>query len=190
MIPGTLTFEASDFQATVVPAAWTKYVSVGDSSITVTGDMTAYRDLHLWVGDDRMVVSLHFGELLDELHRLGVGTRISEFGLAAMLTNGLIPMQHSLFEDIAVLSNGDVARIDLGPDGRFRVTWDFDYPWIESKSRGDEVADPDRMLDMLTESTERQLDEYGGSGFLMLSGGKDSPAIALALATAGRTDVP
>ncbi len=181
-----LTGEGRDNQ---VPSGWSKYVESTPTGYRITGDRTAYRDLHLWVEPDRIVLSIDMGQLLDMLIAEGTVPPVSEFGLAAMLTGGLVPMRHTIFEGIAKLSMGDIATVERR-NGAFELSWELAYPWLESLSRGDQVADEARVLEMLTESTVTQLAEYGDSGFLMLSAGKDSPAVALALANAGRTDIP
>ena len=83
---------------------------------------------------------------------------------------------------------GDTATVTESSRG-LTADLSFDYPWTIDKSSNDRRPDAETLLHLLTEATERQLNEFGGDGFLMLSSGKDSPAVALALAEGGFKDI-
>jgi asparagine synthase (glutamine-hydrolysing) len=171
-----------------VPAGWRSRVVSDGAGFTVRGDKTAAPDL-LLSATAGVVVSDRIEDVVERLRSNGVEPRPSAFAVSALLQSGLVPPPHSEFEDIYTLTMGDVVRVSW-PDDRPRLDFDIDYPWFAGRSRNDGDPSERKLLDLLTAATVADLDAAGGSGFLMLSSGKDSAAVALALAEAGRTDVP
>ena len=64
------------------------------------------------------------------------------------------------------------------------------FEWCFSKSRQDQEPDTARFMSLLADATDRQVNAAGGQGVLCLSSGKDSVAVAVALAQSGNTQVP
>ena len=75
-------------------------------------------------------------------------------------------------------------------DGDIEVDLSHDFPWGISKSRQDQEPDTTRFMSLLADATDRQVAAAGGQGVLCLSSGKDSVAVAVALAQSGNTQVP
>ncbi len=183
-----LLLERDDFDEFSVPRDWSVYVRPVAAGIEVVGDRTAYRDVYIWHSRDRILISTDLVALLDRLKSFGESARLSTFGLSAMLHNGLVPLPRTAYDDIFLLSMGDTATI-VADDNGFSIDFDHTYEWLPQRSTNDRDPDEATLLKFLTASVERQLTESDGPAFLMLSSGKDSPAVALALAEGGFVDV-
>ena len=183
-----LEYNARRFDDPDVPESWSKYVARAPSGIRVTGDRTGYRELYLHCGEQSFVVATTLGELLAHVGAAGERVEISDFGISSLLHHAFIPFPYSPYEGVHTLSMGDTATLETVA-GRFVVALGHDYPWAISKSSNDRPPSEEKLLALLTDSTARQLQEFGGDGFLMLSSGKDSSAVAIALAEGGFRDV-
>ena len=169
-----------------VPAEWRPYVDVGASGFVVRGDRTSARELFLSTVANRVLL----GDRLDELlPALPEGHDLDPFGISSLLHHGLIPPPFSEYTGIMFLTMGDVVSVGWEHDVPV-VSEGVEYPWFADLSRGDSDPSETELLDLLTAATVRDVAGHGGQGFLMLSSGKDSVAIALALAEAGLTDIP
>jgi len=171
-----------------VPPEWQPFVTSDGAGLVVRGDKTAAVDIFLTVSGG-VIVSDRIEDVIDRMRARGIEPRPSRFALSALLHSGLVPSPYSEFDGIYTLTMGDVVHvssIEDGPTLRFEV----DYPWFASRSRNDNMPSERRLLDLLTTAVVRDVDAAGGRGFLMLSSGKDSAAVALALAEAGCTDIP
>ncbi len=168
-----------------VPIEWRAFVEATDDSVVVQGDRVGGTEIYL--AHDARVVSDRLDELLTHLGDRGREPQLSAFGISALLHHGLIPPPHSEFAGIDALTIGDRVAISRDDDAVISSVWE--YPWYRAKSRNDNPPDEAHLLQLLTAATERMVRNAGG-GFLMLSSGKDSAAVALALAEAGRSDIP
>lgn len=181
-------FFPRDLSSESVPDSWSKYIRADANGLTVTGDRTAYRELYLHCGSERGAIATDLGDLLDWMHRNGLPTPLNPFSVSSLLNLGCIPLPHSEFQDVSFLSMGDTARVTEA-DGSLALELSHHYPWTSDLSKEDRRADEATLLQLLTRSTERQLAEAGNEGILMISSGKDSPAVALALAEGGFDDI-
>lgn len=137
--------------------------------------------------DDTVLVATRVDEILEYLAARNALPDINPSGISALLHHGLIPPPESELSGVMALTIGDRVRVSW-PGDRLELAADWDYPWFAHKSREDRIADTRVLLDLLTKATA---DAVGnGDGFLMLSSGKDSVAVALALAEAGLTHIP
>jgi len=179
-----LQFDSGRLDSLDLPLFWSKYLSHTRGGLRITGDRTGYRELFVHCSPDFGVVATSLGELLDHLHAQGRTVELSAFGISSLLHHGLIPLPYTVYEDIYFLSMGDIADIGV-VGGALAIDLTNEYPWTVGRSSNDRQASEDTLLSLLTQSTERQLDEFGNEGFLMMSSGKDSPAVALSLAEGG-----
>jgi len=179
-----LTFDSGQFEGLEVSRAWSQYVERSDRGLRITGDRTGYRELYVHCGPTSGAVATDLGELLLHLRDRGATIELSHFGVSALLHHALVPLPFTEYEGIYFLSMGDIADIGVGVEP-LTIDLSNDYPWTVALSRDDGEASKEKLLQLLTEATERQLSEFGNDGFLMLSSGKDSPAVALALAEGG-----
>jgi asparagine synthase (glutamine-hydrolysing) len=166
-----------------VPVEWRGLVEKSGSGFTVRGDITAATDIFL---ADNGLLSDRVEDVLD---RIDDGVAPSPFAISALLHSGLVPPPHSEFQGVYTLTMGDVVRVSW-QSSEPHLTFEEDYPWLAGRSREDSEPSERRLLDLLTVATDRDLESAGGRGFLMLSSGKDSAAVALALAEAGHAEIP
>jgi hypothetical protein len=171
-----------------VPPEWQPYVTREGAGLVVRGDKTAAVDIFLTVSSG-VIVSDRIEDVIDRMRARGIEPRPSRFAVSALLHSGLVPPPFSEFDGIYTLTIGDVAHISLIEDAP-NLQFEIDYPWFASRSRNDGMPSERKLLDLLTAAVVRDVDAAGGRGFLMLSSGKDSAALALALTEAGRTDIP
>ncbi len=172
-----------------VPAAWAGIVEKSADGWLVRGDRTAATEVFLSQHQGRIIAADRVDELLDHLHSKQAAPPLSSFGLSSLLHPGLGPPPFSEFADIYSLTMGDRAEVSWEGDEP-RVELECDYPWFPARSTEDAVPSERTLLDLLTKTTSREVEGSAGQGFLMLSSGKDSAAVALALAEAGYTHIP
>ncbi len=172
-----------------VPPEWAAYITATRDGFQVASEQTGGVEVFLYCGASVAAVATNLGELLDRLREKGIIPALSAFGISSLLHHGFVPLPHCEYEGTYYLSVGDVAHV-FRSDGAPSVDLSHDFPWLVGKSRKDSVPDPAMLLHLLTAATERKAAEAGNSGFLMLSSGKDSQAVALALAEAGLTYIP
>lgn len=172
-----------------VPPPLVDFVEKVDAGLIVRGDPVLATEIFLYVGGSSVVVATRLPELIDHLNQRGVRVAIDDFGLTSILHHGLVPVPHTEYRDIKLLAMGDTAAV-TGDGDTARLDLSFDYPWFSDKSREDRNPSKRALLDLLTRAVDREVSASGGRGFLMLSSGKDSTAIALGLAEAGHADIP
>lgn len=177
-------FDSDQFDSLEVPQAWSQYLESAGRGLRITGDRAGYRELYVHCGPTSGAVATDLGELLGHLRAQGAIVELSPFGVSSLLHHALVPLPFTEYEGIYFLSMGDVADIGI-VGGSLTIDVSNDYPWTVERSRNDGEASEEKLLQLLAEATERQLGEFGNDGFLMLSSGKDSPAVALALAEGG-----
>lgn len=182
-------FDARHLGDCDVPSEWAGGVRPGAAGLTLIGDRTGFRELFVYCGSTSGAAATSLGELLDHLDQSGVSAELSPFGISSALHHGLVPFPHTEYEGIYSLSMGDLANVAVR-DGSLSIELSNEYPWTEDRSSDDGDPSEKELLRLLTASTERQLATVGNEGFLMLSSGKDSPALALALAEAGFDHIP
>lgn len=171
-----------------VPDGLQRYVSETASGLRIDGDHTASVDVYVWLNATQAAVGTNLAALIEDRRASGHTFELNAFGISALLHSGLVPIPQTVYRDVYRLSAGDWMEITC-KGGRMSHTFGLEYPWVESLSHGNEIADEERLLALLTAATERQLARVGNEGFLMMSSGKDSPAVALALAEGGFSGV-
>ena len=176
-------------RTTGIPADWAGVVVATRDGFTVSGDRTAATELFLYCGIGGAAVATRLDEMLDYLRFGRIETSLSPFGISALLHHGLVPVPHTEYRGVYSLAMGDTAEV-VWAGSSSSVDLVFEYPWLAGKSRNDRQPSELTLLDLVTKATERAVAEAGNRGFLMLSSGKDSVAIALALAESGYNHIP
>ncbi len=183
-----LQFERNQLDSFSIPNVWSKYVRRVGGGLRLVGDRTGYREIYVHCGKDTGAAATSLGELLDNMRSRGESVNLSEFGVSSLLHHALVPLPYTVYQGVYFLAMGDIA--DIGArNGALMIEVANDYPWTVEQSRNDGTASDARLLELLTRSTAEQLGEFGNEGFLMLSSGKDSPAVALALAEGGFSQI-
>lgn len=167
-----------------VPEEWRGLLSVSGSVIALRGDDTGAVLLYARVSGPDVTVSDDLGELLSSVDP---PPDLSPEGLSFLLHDGQVPFPRTVYRDIFCLTVGDRSELRLGA-GSVRTSFSVDFPYSSERSREDQIPDTGRLLSLLAEATARRLEPFDEAA-LLLSAGKDSTALALALAECGRTDV-
>lgn len=183
-----VSFTHSEVAELAIPISLSSYVSVSESEVTVVGDRTGYFNIFMYADDEWVAISTDLTELLSAMRARPVDIRLDPFGVSAILHNGFVPLPHTVYRAVSHISMGDTVVISAS-EGRLTVASTNVYPWSLELATGEETADPDVLLNLLTKSTISQLGSVQGNRLLMMSSGKDSASVALALANAGLGDV-
>ena len=170
-----------------VPACWDSLVAVTTDGLALKGDDTGSRIIYVAVSEDRVLIGLEMSVLLDGLRTRGVRPSISAESLSFFLHDGQVPFPRTLYDGVFALTIGDRGRVKAEGDS-LEVTFSLEFPYFSALSREDQEPDANRLLAVLAQATEEML-AGEENALLLLSAGKDSTALALALAEAGRTDV-
>ncbi len=157
-------------------------VIVDGRTATITGDRTAGREVSFSLEPVGVTVAASMQPLVVPARH-----RLSPTGISHLLHHAHVPFPMTVFDGVATLGMGDVAHVHRTGNGSVRVEFDHEYPFLESASRGDSPPDVAQLLDLLTTSTAKAI-ETGSEAVLMLSAGKDSTAVAIAVAHAGLAD--
>ncbi len=159
----------------------------GHEPVLLCGNPTGSSLLHVYCDGIHLLASDHPAVLLDAVIRNGWPLTVSHESVTCFLALGLIPMPRSLFSEVHVLGIGDKLEGVHTPGG-WQLKQQIDFPYFSRFSRQDQSPDPGRLMGLLTAATGRALASVS-SPVLMLSSGKDSTALAAALARLGRDDV-
>ncbi|MFC2153622.1 asparagine synthase-related protein [Actinomycetota bacterium] len=164
-------------------------VTSDERTVTVTGSRLNVPERYVHISDDTVRVASTIGELHDSLAAAGIPVEASPYGLSQMLTHGLVASPDSVYEGVYRIASGDQIEA-TARNGRIEVDLSHHFEWCYSKSRQDQAPDTARFMSLLADATDRQVRAAGGQGVLCLSSGKDSVAVAVALAQSGNTQVP
>ncbi len=151
----------------------------------IVGDDSLDRDTYVSVADDGIWIATDLAELITGRHGAG---EPSPFGVSHVLGTGFVGLPDTVFDRVWWLGAGDEMVVGQGEASR-SVSVTCDYPWVNSKSRQDQQPSTERLLSLIVASVERRLEECGRSGLLMMSSGKDSTGLAVAIAELGY-DIP
>jgi len=154
----------------------------------ISGHRTARRNVFVIVAPDAVTVSDDYQSLCTEIVRLG-GLSVNPDSLAHLLRNALCPTPMTALINVYSLAFGDKLKIRTSSDGAPTVK-DHEYanPFLNALSRGDSEPSTDTLFRLLCEAIDEHLGSASGS-VLMLSSGKDSTSLLLALAELGRKNV-
>lgn len=155
----------------------------------VVGELMGFPEVYLFHSSDLVVVGTSVGPILDRLTELGRTLTLSPFGMSQLLHHGLIPPPHTEWDELWFLGIGARATLVTTPLG-IKSSFERTYPFVEANTRETSQPSTATLLELLTAATDRQLTDAGNQGFLMMSSGKDSVSIAVALAEGGHAEIP
>lgn len=154
--------------------------------MSVSGDRSGQQEVYVGLLPDRVVIASRLQPISRAFAAAEIRPKIAPQGVSHLLHDGLVPLPGTVFRSIYRLSVGDTAEVSPGVAGP-QVRFACDYPWLPRKSREDQEPDVERLCELIVASVEQRLAGLPGDGLLMMSSGKDSVAIALALAELGRS---
>lgn len=170
-----------------IPDDWGSHVAAASGGLELRGDDTGRRTVYVAELQRGLFIGFELSEILDALADRGAPPSISRPSLSFLLHDGVVPFPRTLYEGVFALTIGDRALVWADGDS-LELTFSLEFPYLSTLSRQNETPDPDRLLSLLATATSDLLSGVG-SAALLLSAGKDSTALALALAEAGRKDV-
>lgn len=177
-----------DIESGASPSGWSSHIIAAEHGLRLQGDDTGLVALYLHRHPSCVTVSTDLPLLLDDLGGRGIAPGVSPAGVSHLLHDALVPIPNTVYQDIHFVGLGD--RCDLrAADGSAKLTFSNAHPYFLENSAEDRTADAKHLLQLLTQAVTRQVETCRDS-FLMLSSGKDSSALALALAEAGYRDFP
>lgn len=155
--------------------------------VTLVGDPTGAVRLYVYCHGPHLLTDTRPAALLDMVCERGLPLSADPPALTHILTSGVVPMPSGVFPALKGIGIGD--RVTFRRTGaQWDVQHDVDFPYFAVRSCQDETPDPERLIGLLAGAVERQLQSVQDP-VLMLSAGKDSTAIAAALARLGRHGV-
>jgi len=165
------------------------HIGAGDllsKKVRLSSDLASEYPVYMYAPKDgkSLYVSKSLKALLDSDHVVKPVTVSSE-GLSFFLQCSLVPPPQTIYEDIFVLGIGDSVSVSCEND-RIRLEFKHVYPFpnIGRPLNGPDEIDLDTLLELIASATISRIDESRPS-FLFHSAGKDSNAVAIALAEAG-----
>ncbi|MCL1594202.1 MAG: asparagine synthase C-terminal domain-containing protein, partial [Actinomycetia bacterium] len=155
----------------------------------VIGERLGFPEIYLYHSKDLVVAGTDSGSVLDRLAELGGTPSISPFAMSQLLHHGLVPPPYTEWDDLWFIGIGASATLSATSEG-MDLSIERTYPFLAGNSKETSAPSTAKLLELLTAATDRQLKSAGNSGFLMMSSGKDSVSVAVALAEGGHTNVP
>lgn len=184
-----LEFNHTDLREGRSPEGSPSWMTFTQGRADVVGEPMGFPEIYLYHSSDLVVVGTSVGPILDRLAELGRAPTLSSFGVSQLLHHGLVPPPHTEWEEMWFVGIGARATL-VATESGMGLSFDRTYPFLEANSNETSQPSTATLLELLTAATDRQLREAGNEGFLMMSSGKDSVSIAVALAEGGRSDIP
>jgi hypothetical protein len=171
-----------------LPQGLPAWIESSSRTIEVRGDRVGFRETFVWNSDDLVLVATSLEELLPRISIESDGPTVSPYGISQVLNHGFPPLPHTVFEGVSRLGSGDTFTVTNEHD-HLTAANSSEYPWLSEFSRQDQVPSTTRLRELIAIAMDDQLTAAGGEGILMLSSGKDSVALAVALSDTGHTNV-
>lgn len=166
-----------------------KVITVGDLGagvLSLNSDLAAEFPLYVYLDKNKNTLAYSFsiGNLLKSKYVVNPLTVSSE-GVSFFLQSGVVPPPMTIYENIYILGIGDSAQVKE-KNGQILLEFHHAYPFFNSYRCGEDKMRPDDnfILEMLANAMLNRIDTSRPT-FLFHSAGKDSNALALALAEAG-----
>lgn len=144
------------------------------------GDNSGADNIYVWREGKTVHARPAPADILNVMKNSGKAVEINRDSIVFLLHNSLVPTPLSVFKDVYVLGVGDHVTFQDNPAAA--PVFGCDYPYYQEKSTGASVPSTKKLLDLLCKSLQKKTD---GNAVLMLSSGKDSVAIALAIKECG-----
>ena len=150
----------------------------------VYGDNTGADNTYVWHVNDKVVSGSSPAFILDAMKEKGKKPEISRKGIVFLLHNSLVPTPETVYKNVYALGVGD--QLSFNPDKpNDDPVFSCDYPYWSVHCTGKSDPSTKKLLKVLTRSVAKHVQ---GPSVLMLSSGKDSTSIALAIKEAGVSD--
>ncbi|MEQ0923520.1 hypothetical protein ABLT40_06840 [Acinetobacter schindleri] len=155
-------------------------------SLLLESDLGGEFPLYLYWSENRSCL-LYSKSILDLLNdpRVTKPLKLSNEGISFLLQSGVVPPPRTIYQNIYIISIGDEAHIST-ENNNIQVRFSHKFPFKNTDRLPINEMQPNEnlILEMLANATISRVNNSKPS-FLFHSAGKDSNAIALALAEAG-----
>ena len=170
------------------PAAVPSWLKVSPGCAAIVGAPMGVPEIFVFHSTDLLIAGTSMPEVLTRLEEIQRSPTISAFAISQFLHRGIVPAPYTEWEDIWLVGIGARVVLNSRPTG---IDIDFErvYPYVGSNSTGKSEPSTAMLLQLLTSAVDRQVADAGDEGFLMMSSGKDSVSVAVALAERGRDDI-
>jgi asparagine synthetase B (glutamine-hydrolysing) len=155
-------------------------------SIELAGDDMGAGVLYFFIFGPEVYVADKPGHILDALAQEGIRPPVNLAAISHLLHHSVVPVPSTCLTGLHILSVGDRASL-TATDSGIELSFVNDFPYLEQRSSGRSAPDTHRLLDRLTHAVQ-EVGRDGDSIALLMSAGKDSVPLALALAEAGLRD--
>lgn len=170
-----------------VPLHFENNIVAEDDMIVVRGDSVGARAIIVFVEMDKCHVFEGLADFTDYICKHRETLHIDNVGIAHLLKNALCPTPQTSFHDVYMLTLGDALEIRKSTDLRKSVKVTYDFPFTAKRSHRDQIPDTTMLRRLLADAVGDAV-RGAPARSLMLSSGKDSTAILVALADLGLTD--
>jgi len=179
----------SDIHHQRPPHGTPEWINATSHGIEVKGDRVEHRETFVWHDADQVLIATDIEELLIRLRDDSRSPTVSPFGISQVLNHGFTPVPYTAIEGIERLAGGDTLELVID-NGEIGSVVSSSYPWLARLSRQNQTASTTELRELISRSVDDQLATVQGNAILMLSSGKDSTSLAIALADGGHRDVP
>jgi asparagine synthetase B (glutamine-hydrolysing) len=181
--PAIIELSAKDIAHGSLPLAAPDWLVTHREGIEAVGADSMEWEVFVAQFDDRIFFATELDEVMQRVSSHHVAEP-STIGVSQLLGSGFVPLPYTIYENVHRVGAGDRVRATVN-NGRVDLSFAHDYPYLSAKSRQDQRPSTAKLLELLVASLERRLEQCGDEGVLLMSSGKDSTAVALALAEMG-----
>ena len=155
--------------------------------LRLTGDDTGQQPIYFHYTQDRVLISTNAKVLLSQVSSEGISLSVSPTSVSHLLHHALVPAPYTVFDDVYFLGIGDRADFVIAND-RIDLQLTNEFPYFCANSTGNSEPDAGHLLHLISASISQRAAGQEEL-FLMLSSGKDSVSLALAIKEAGLNHV-
>ena len=152
-----------------------------DLASTIQGDPAGHDIVYVWQDGKQQHQARTVKDILQIMKSKKCKPRLNSAAISFLLHNSLIPTPMTVFENVYALGVGD--RLSFSDNKKDSgINFFCDYPYFQDQSHGRSRPSEQTLLDLLCNSLTKKIKS---SPVLMLSSGKDSVALALAIRESG-----
>lgn len=148
----------------------------------IRGDSATALHFFCGVWNGKAHVSQNLADILVQMRKDNISPKIKDQTLTHILHNGLNARSNTIYENVYILGPGDVLEFDKAAPEK-NPDHSCSFPYLEEKSTHTSVPSTEKLFSLLCQSLESSSAKEQKA--LMVSCGKDSTAIALAIKECG-----
>ena len=153
-----------------------------EKQVVIHGDNAGAHRIYAYRHNRSVHSSTSMADLLAHMHKHKIPVEVDADAIPYLLHNSLVPPPQTAYKGVWALGIGDT--LTFTPQ-QLQPQWHCDFPYFDAASTGQSQPSTQTLLELLCQSVESSVT---GNATLMMSSGKDSVALALALAETGKAD--